>query len=63
MPDTQHAVKRVEKLFHSQTAAWVGTQADITGEVARETLRAENAPLISPDEMAALMKIQTASVN
>lgn len=53
MPETQRDLNRLEKQFQSQAASWVDAQADITGEVVH------NEPLITPDEMAALMKLHS----
>ena len=53
MPETQRDSNRLEKQFQSQAASWVDAQADITGEVVH------NEPLITSDEMAALMKLHS----
>jgi hypothetical protein len=51
MPDTRRTLNELQNLFKSQTVSLLEAQAHITGDDALE-------PLISADEMAALMQMQ-----
>ena len=59
MSDAQSALNQLQALFKSQKGSLLEAQADITGDDVVAHRRPGNAPLISADEMAALMKIQS----
>jgi hypothetical protein len=58
MSDAQSALNQLQALFKSQRGSLLEAQADISGDDDFAHRRPGNAPLISADEMAALMKIQ-----
>ena len=59
MSETLRDLRRLEKQLQSQTASWMDAQADITGEVGQAPRGMHNEPLITSDEMAALMKLHS----
>ncbi len=57
MADSQHALSRLQALYKLQRTSVLETQAEITGHAVEAIRLPSNAPLISADELAALMQV------